>query len=103
MLLLNSFSPSSILSCCARPLGSLTTPYHSLQLGVRSLLDSVDVIPGKGPMADDVSRWDTTFITGDDNKSATRRAKKEEDGSQRMITGTGEPIKETPLQRALHV
>lgn len=56
-------------SLICRRIGNVTTPYHNVMLGVRSVLDTVDIQPGKGPMGDNVSRWETTMMTqatGDD-------------------------------------
>ncbi|KAL4536412.1 hypothetical protein Ndes2437B_g05833 [Nannochloris sp. 'desiccata'] len=47
-------------------LGVLNTPYHNVLLGVRSVLEDMDSEPNKGPTADDISRWETTMVSGDD-------------------------------------
>jgi hypothetical protein len=46
-------------------LGVLNTPYHNVLLGVRSVLEEMDTDHQKGPTADDMSRWETTMVTGD--------------------------------------
>jgi hypothetical protein len=41
--------------------GGVRTPFHAVELGCKSVLDTVDVQAGRGPTADDGSRWETTF------------------------------------------
>jgi hypothetical protein len=38
-----------------RNVGSLSTTRHVISIGIRSILDSVDVVPGLGKVYDDVS------------------------------------------------
>jgi len=71
-------------------LGTLTTPYHNMHLGVRSVLDSVDVVQGKGPTADDASKWETTFVTGNDAAVNQSDNGTEVNMNKRtVLTGTG--------------
>lgn len=45
-----------------RKLGYVVTPYHTMELGMRSTLDTVDCIPGMGKTADDISRLNTASV-----------------------------------------
>lgn len=49
----------------AMRLGTVTTPFHNMRLGVRSILDTVDVVPGRDPLPDTVSRWTTADQNGE--------------------------------------
>lgn len=41
-------------------MGGVVTPHHYMQMGCKSVLDSVDVKDEGGPFADDISRWQVT-------------------------------------------
>ncbi len=50
------------------------TPYHSIDVAVKSVLDCVDCAQGtQEPVADDMSRWDTTFVSGTTKMQARGR------------------------------